>query len=152
MAKYNTAEVCYHGSNSCCRWSSNIKVKNCSSFFVYELQRTPACSRYCGNAGAGKFIWCFCLKDPLSLTVMHHGRFVFSGVAMANKSVSIGKAVVCFGAHLVSKGRLFVWLSVWGVIILCYDQWWRDLAFVESCQQYLKERPPWNECRFKLSL
>lgn len=51
-----TRKVCYHGSNNCCRWSSNINVKNCSSYFVYELQRTPACSRYCGNAGAGKFI------------------------------------------------------------------------------------------------
>ncbi|XP_078369964.1 uncharacterized protein LOC144653747 isoform X2 [Oculina patagonica] len=49
-----TRRVCYHWSNNCCRWSNNIKVKNCGSFFVYELQRTPTCAlRYCGNAGAG---------------------------------------------------------------------------------------------------
>ena len=64
------------------------------------------------------------LKGPLSLTVMHRGRFDFSGPttvafqfafrdAVANKSVSIGKAVVvCFDAHLVSYGRSFVWLSL----------------------------------------
>ena len=36
-----------------CFWRSNIiKVKNCSSYYVYELPRTG--DRYCGNAGAGK--------------------------------------------------------------------------------------------------
>ncbi|XP_020609790.1 pancreatic secretory granule membrane major glycoprotein GP2-like [Orbicella faveolata] len=43
-----TREVCYHWSNNCCRWKNNIKVKNCGAFYVYELQKTPACSlRYC---------------------------------------------------------------------------------------------------------
>ena len=54
-----TRRVCYHWSNNCCRWSNNIKVKNCGGFFVYELQRTPVCSlRYCGNAGVGKLTDC----------------------------------------------------------------------------------------------
>ena len=45
-----TREVCYHWSNNCCRWKNNIKVKNCGAFYVYELQKTPACSlRYCGE-------------------------------------------------------------------------------------------------------
>ena len=45
-----TREVCYHWSNNCCRWKNNIKVKNCREFYVYELQKTPACSlRYCGE-------------------------------------------------------------------------------------------------------
>ena len=43
-------EVCYHWSNNCCRWKNNIKVKNCGNFYVYELQKPPACSlRYCGE-------------------------------------------------------------------------------------------------------
>ena len=51
-----TRTVCYSDYSGCC-WKSNIiKVKNCSSYYVYELQRTrySLFSRYCGNAGAGK--------------------------------------------------------------------------------------------------
>ncbi|KAL9967107.1 hypothetical protein ACROYT_G025275 [Oculina patagonica] len=54
-----TRKVCYHawrtygGLADCCRYSNNIKVKNCSGYFVYELQKPPNCPlRYCGNAGA----------------------------------------------------------------------------------------------------
>ena len=50
-----TRTVCYSGSRTCCFSSNIIKVKNCSSYYVYELQRTThQNSRYCGNAGAGK--------------------------------------------------------------------------------------------------
>ena len=50
-----TRTVCYSYYDDCC-WDRNfIKVKNCSSYYVYELPRTPdQSSRYCGNAGAGK--------------------------------------------------------------------------------------------------
>ena len=51
-----TRTVCYSGYSGCC-WYSNIsKVKNCSSYYAYELLRTFTLSpsRYCGNAGAGK--------------------------------------------------------------------------------------------------
>ena len=50
-----TRQVCYTHYSDCCSISNIIKVKNCSSYYVYELQRTPYwVSRYCGNAGAGK--------------------------------------------------------------------------------------------------
>ena len=50
-----TRAVCYRGCSGYC-WASNIiKVKNCNSYYVYELSRTRhSVSRYCGNAGAGK--------------------------------------------------------------------------------------------------
>ncbi len=49
-----TREVCYGGWDNCCPWKNSIKVKNCSSYYVYELQKPPLCdARYCGNA-AGK--------------------------------------------------------------------------------------------------
>ena len=50
-----TRTVCYSHWTGC-RWDSNIiKVKNCSSYYVYELPKTPdQYTRYCGNAGAGK--------------------------------------------------------------------------------------------------
>ena len=52
-----TRKVCYHWSNNCCNWNNTIRVKNCGSYFVYELRRTPVClARYCGNAGAGEFL------------------------------------------------------------------------------------------------
>ena len=47
-----TRTVFYSGYRSSC-WASNIiKVKNCNSYYVYELQRTGF--RYCGNVIAGK--------------------------------------------------------------------------------------------------
>ena len=52
-----TRQVCYSWRQSCCYYSNIIKVKNCSSYSVYELQRPLAkfgCLRYCGNAGVGK--------------------------------------------------------------------------------------------------
>jgi len=51
-----TRTVCYneYGYEKCCGGSNIIKVKNCSSYYVYELQRTFWYRRYCGNGGAGK--------------------------------------------------------------------------------------------------
>ena len=49
-----TRAVCYSHYNGCCWFSNTIKVKNCSSYYVYELHRTPRYFRYCGNAVAGK--------------------------------------------------------------------------------------------------
>ena len=51
-----TRKVCYHDWYSCCPYSTITRVKNCTSFYVYELQRPHHCNfRYCGNAGgAGK--------------------------------------------------------------------------------------------------
>ena len=50
-----TRPVCSSRYGGCCEDSNIIKVKNCSSYYVYELQRTLyGYFRYCGNAGAGK--------------------------------------------------------------------------------------------------
>ena len=50
-----TRTVCYTLNSACCLLSNIIKVKNCSSYHVYELQRTlNSLFGYCGNAGAGK--------------------------------------------------------------------------------------------------
>ena len=47
--------VCYNsGYRDCCGSSNIIKVKNCGSYYVYELQRTCWHCRYCNNGGAGK--------------------------------------------------------------------------------------------------
>ena len=47
--------VCYSRHYTCCYWRKNIKVKNCSAFYVYELQKLSTCPlRYCGNSGDGK--------------------------------------------------------------------------------------------------
>ena len=47
-----TRTVCYGGYRDRCSNTDIIKVKNCSSYYVYQLPRTFR--RYCGNAGAGK--------------------------------------------------------------------------------------------------
>ncbi|XP_074622474.1 uncharacterized protein LOC141880812 isoform X2 [Acropora palmata] len=52
-----TAKVCFHWTSGCCTWSTNIRVRNCSGFYVYELRRPPACwLRYCGNGGSNQSI------------------------------------------------------------------------------------------------
>ncbi|XP_066022017.1 uncharacterized protein [Pocillopora verrucosa] len=48
-----TAKVCFHWGSDCCLWSANIRVRNCSGFYVYELVPPRGCHlRYCGNGGA----------------------------------------------------------------------------------------------------
>ena len=43
-------QVCFHWTSSCCEWSTNIKVRNCGSYYVYYLSGTPVCRlRYCGT-------------------------------------------------------------------------------------------------------
>ena len=52
-----TRTVCFSEKANCCLARNIIKVKNCSSYYVYELQRSLRCYlRYCANAGAGRLI------------------------------------------------------------------------------------------------
>ena len=46
--------VCFSEQESCCVRNETVKVKNCSSYYVYHLQWVHPDFRYCGNAGAGK--------------------------------------------------------------------------------------------------
>ena len=41
-----TRTVCFHygsGQNAKCKWSSEIKVRNCGQFYLYRLVDTPLC-------------------------------------------------------------------------------------------------------------
>ncbi|XP_022794364.1 uromodulin-like isoform X2 [Stylophora pistillata] len=41
--------VCFR-RGSCCRYSTQIVVKNCGSYYIYKLSATPRCDmRYCGS-------------------------------------------------------------------------------------------------------
>ena len=43
-------QVCFSYSGSCCYGSTNINVRNCGNYYVYELVPIGACSyRYCGT-------------------------------------------------------------------------------------------------------
>ena len=44
-------KVCFHSpSGNCCKWSTDVLVRNCGGFYVYKLKKTPQCDlRYCGN-------------------------------------------------------------------------------------------------------
>ena len=43
-------EVCFSDRSAGCKRLNNILVKNCGSYFIYELQQPPTCnSRYCGT-------------------------------------------------------------------------------------------------------
>ena len=44
------ATVCFHWENEPCKWSTQILIRNCGSFYVYLLPPAPHCNlRYCGN-------------------------------------------------------------------------------------------------------
>ena len=50
-----TRKVCYTSGKDCRSKENIVKVKNCGSYYVYELQKYIRFDqRYCGNGGAGK--------------------------------------------------------------------------------------------------
>lgn len=54
-----TRQVCFSGSKSCCPWKNLIKVKNCSSYYVYELHKNTTYHLcYSGNVDAGYLTGC----------------------------------------------------------------------------------------------
>ena len=45
-----SSKVCFTRGGDCCKKSRNIKVKDCGSYFIYELRKPPTCDlRYCGT-------------------------------------------------------------------------------------------------------
>eukprot|EP00794_Sanderia_malayensis_P004920 gene4920-5567_t len=44
-----TRKVCFNDGSSCCVFPKMIRVRNCSTFLVYELVPTMCNSRYCGK-------------------------------------------------------------------------------------------------------
>ena len=67
-------QVCFHWNSNCCLWSTNIKVRNCGSYYVYYLHSTTNngyCSlRYCGTnwkQGTSKVLHIL----PFHLTRLH---------------------------------------------------------------------------------
>ena len=60
--------VCFSGPNSCCKMSTEIKVKNCGEYYIYNLKAPPTtevvCPRYCGTGEGGIFV--FILEINLS--------------------------------------------------------------------------------------
>ena len=42
--------VCFHWLKNCCHFKTDIKVRNCGSFYAYKLGPPSGCSlRYCGE-------------------------------------------------------------------------------------------------------
>ena len=69
-------QVCFHWSGNVCRWSIYIHVRNCGSFYVYHLGRTPGCSfRYCGNNGHGTLPILFTWSVKYHSINIHLGGF-----------------------------------------------------------------------------
>ena len=51
--KISSAKVCFHWSDSYCRWHTYISIRNCGSYFVYYLPDTPGCSMtYCSSSAS----------------------------------------------------------------------------------------------------
>ena len=47
-----SATTCFHWKLDCCAWSRPIRIRNCSGYYIYELQNLLFCHyRYCGVSG-----------------------------------------------------------------------------------------------------
>ena len=45
-----SSDVCFNRQGDCCKESKKIKVKDCGSYYIYQLQKPPRCaSRYCST-------------------------------------------------------------------------------------------------------
>ncbi|RMX35965.1 hypothetical protein pdam_00005213, partial [Pocillopora damicornis] len=43
-------QVCFNWDGNNCNWQAGIEVRNCDSFYVYKLVKSPGCQlRYCGS-------------------------------------------------------------------------------------------------------
>ena len=52
-----TRTVCFHWSSRCCAVPTNIDVKNCGGYYVYNLKPTGCYFRYCGIGQGGIFVF-----------------------------------------------------------------------------------------------
>ena len=53
-----TRQVCFHWSNHCCHFTTIIRVRNCGSFYTYELGPINLCHiRYCGEWQIQLALW-----------------------------------------------------------------------------------------------
>ena len=71
-------QVCFHWFSTCCYWSLNFRVRNCSGFYVYELTPTHGCFlRYCGDRKQRKVSFeMFCFRLLLLLLLLGVSLFV----------------------------------------------------------------------------
>lgn len=73
--------VCFHWSGNCCRWSVQIKVRNCNGYYVYKLERPPTCYlRFCGDKGHSEWYWMVVLWVCFSIFCFVPKLFVACGV------------------------------------------------------------------------
>ena len=105
--------VCFHWSNDCYYFKTDIRVRSCGSFYVYELGPPSACQlRYCGEwrlpqlqsnfacmqtlPSAGKFQWQYKLQVLARVTYRNvtckliEKILLFSFVNAASGSVLAG--------------------------------------------------------------
>ncbi|XP_022786860.1 uncharacterized protein LOC111327040 [Stylophora pistillata] len=87
-----TRTVCFSWRNKCCRWRSQISVRNCGDFYVYKLQRAPKCKlRYCSVGKPGSTTTPRPTMNPNPTTVAAKRPFI----------------VLCFPQRIPSRDEAF---------------------------------------------
>ena len=89
-------KVCFHWSGNCCRWSVQIKVRNCDGYYVYKLERPPTCYlRFCGDKGHGEWYWMVCLWVVFQFSVLYrnclwHAELIITVKLLPWKECEVG--------------------------------------------------------------
>ncbi|EDV26362.1 uncharacterized protein TRIADDRAFT_54273 [Trichoplax adhaerens] len=72
-------KVCYSFINEKCKWSSNIQIRNCGTFFTYKLPAPPLCSlRYCTER------FSFCQPNPCLYGTCNSGKDSYNCICNNN--------------------------------------------------------------------
>ena len=69
-----SATVCFHWNSNCCERSLPVQIRNCSGYYIYELQKTGCHYRYCGVNGL--YLFFLKLYNCSILLTTHLGIYV----------------------------------------------------------------------------
>ena len=133
--------VCFHWSNDCCYFKTNIRVRSCGSFYAYELGSPSGCQlRYCGEWRLPQLQSNFACMQTLPSAGKFQGQYKLQALARVTY-----RNVTC---KLIKKLLLFSFLNAASGSVLagctCFQQWRRkelSACIIESLDNARLPKP-----------